>query len=91
MASAYTVFANSGQKISPILINSVRNNKGEIVENYQPEKQSVLDPRTAAVMTDMMQGVINYGTAAGVRSRYVGPRAHQRPGGVRPDASAPAA
>jgi len=68
MAAAYTVFANGGQFISPILINSVRNVKGEVVENYTPEKKPVLDPRVAAVMTDMMQGVMNYGTAAGVRT-----------------------
>ncbi len=68
MAAAYTVFANGGQRIAPILIDSVRNTKGEVIENYAPEKKSVLDPRVAAVMTDMMQGVMNYGTAAGVRA-----------------------
>ena len=67
MAGAYTVFANGGQKIAPIFINSVRNSSGEVVQNYTPERKSVLDPRVAAVMTDMMQGVMNYGTAAGVR------------------------
>jgi penicillin-binding protein 1B len=68
MAAAYTVFANSGQRIAPILINSVRNTKGEVLENYAPDKKSVLDPRVAAVMTDMMQAVMNSGTAAGVRT-----------------------
>src|SRR5258706_9275985 len=68
MAAAYTVFANSGQRIAPILINSVRNTKGEVLENYAPDKKSVLDPRVAAVMTDMMQAVMNFGTAAGVRT-----------------------
>ena len=67
MAAAYTVFANGGQRIAPIFIDSVRNSKGEVIENYTPEKKSVLDPRVTAVMTDMMQGVMNYGTAAGVR------------------------
>ncbi len=68
MAAAYTVFANSGLRIAPILINSVRNTKGEVIENYAPEKKFVLDPRVAAVMTDMMQGVMNNGTAADVRT-----------------------
>ena len=67
MAAAYTVFANSGQRIAPILINSVRNPKGEVIENYAPERKAVLDPRVAAVMTDMMEGVVNSGTANGVR------------------------
>src|SRR5882762_569027 len=67
MAAAYTVFANGGQRIAPILVNSVRNTKGEVIENYAPEKKSVLDPRVAAVMTNMMEAVINSGTAAAVR------------------------
>jgi penicillin-binding protein 1B len=68
MAAAYTVFANSGERIAPILIRSVRNSKGEVIENYAPEKKPVLDPRVAAVMTDMMEGVMNNGTAADVRN-----------------------
>jgi penicillin-binding protein 1B len=69
MASAYTVFANGGQRIAPIMINSVRNAAGDVVANYKPERQQVLDPRVAYVMTDMLEGVVNYGTAYGVRQR----------------------
>jgi penicillin-binding protein 1B len=69
MAGAYTVFANDGLRISPIFIDSVRNAKGDIVQDYKPEKRQVLDPRISFVMTDMMEGVMNFGTAAGVRSR----------------------
>ncbi len=69
MAGAYTVFANDGVHISPIFIDSVRNAKGDIVQDYKPEKRQVLDPRISFVMTDMMEGVMNFGTAAGVRSR----------------------
>ncbi len=69
MASAYTVFANGGQRITPVLINSVRNANGDIVANYKPDHQQVLDPRVAFVMTDMLEGVVNYGTAFGVRQR----------------------
>ncbi len=69
MASAYTVFANAGQRITPILINSVRNSGGDVVADYKPERQQVLDPRVAYVMTNMLEGVLNFGTAFGVRSR----------------------
>ena len=69
MASAYTVFSNGGQRITPILINSIRNANGDIVADYKPERQQVLDPRVAFVMTDMLEGVVNYGTAYGVRQR----------------------
>jgi len=69
MAGAYTVFADDGVKISPIFIDSVRNSKGDIVQDYRAEKKPVLDPRISYIMTNMMEGVMNFGTAAGVRSR----------------------
>ena len=72
MASAYTVFTNNGQRITPIMVRSVRDANGDVIDNFQPQKTQVLDPRVAYVVTDMMQGVINNGTAAGpagVRAR----------------------
>jgi penicillin-binding protein 1B len=68
MAAAYTVFANEGTRISPVLVNSVRNGNGDVVVDFHPEKKQVLDPRIAYVMTDMMEGVLNFGTAYEVRS-----------------------
>ena len=67
MAAAYTVFANGGARISPTLVNSVRNANGDIVLDFKPDTHPVLDPRVAYVMTDMMEGVMNYGTAYTVR------------------------
>ncbi len=67
MAAAYTVFANGGVRISPMMATSVRDARGDLVENFTGERTLVLDPRVAYVMTTMMEGVINNGTAAGVR------------------------
>ena len=69
MTAAYTVFANSGTRLSPVFVNSVRTSRGDIVTNFDTEKRPVLDPRVAFVMTDLMEGVINFGTAAAVRGR----------------------
>jgi penicillin-binding protein 1B len=69
MAAAYTVFANSGVRISPILVNSVRNAAGDMVLDLKPDQRQVIDPRVAYVMTSMMEGVMNYGTAYEVRLR----------------------
>jgi penicillin-binding protein 1B len=63
MTSAYTVFANSGTRLSPVLINSLRNAHGDVIEDFHPDQKSVLDPRIAYIMTDMMQGVMNFGLA----------------------------
>src|SRR5208282_2677748 len=52
MTGAYTSFANAGTRLSPILVNSVRNAKGDVVANFQTDQRQVLDPRIAYVMTD---------------------------------------
>ena len=61
MAGAYTVFSNNGERLSPILLRSVRNGKGDVIANYTTDQRQVLDPRVAYVMTNMMEGVINNG------------------------------
>jgi penicillin-binding protein 1B len=61
MTGAYTVFANGGVRLSPILLRSVRNAKGDVIANYNTDQKPILDPRIAYVMTDMMEGVINNG------------------------------
>jgi penicillin-binding protein 1B len=63
MAAAYTVFSNNGVRLSPTLVKSVRTAGGDPVLNFTPEARQVLDPRTAYVMTDMMEGVMNSGLA----------------------------
>jgi len=70
MASAYTVFTNGGQRIMPIMVRSVRDANGDIIDNYQAQKNQVMDPRVAYVITNMLEYTINYGTPGG-------------PGGVR--------
>ena len=69
MTGAYTSFANGGLRLSPVFVNSVRNSTGDVVVNFRTTKTQVLDPRIAFVMTNMLEGVMNFGTAAGVRTR----------------------
>src|SRR5690242_1005222 len=70
MAGAYTAFANDGTRISPIFVNSVRNAKGDVLQDFTPDRRQIMDPRIAFVMTDMMQGVVNFGLGySAVRGR----------------------
>jgi penicillin-binding protein 1B len=69
MAGAYTIFANNGVKLSPTLLKSVRDSRGSVVEDFSSDSRQVLDPRVAYIMTNMMEGVINFGTAYDVRRR----------------------
>jgi penicillin-binding protein 1B len=76
MAGAYTVFANGGTKVTPIMVSSVRDSQGNVLGNAAPVKDQILDPRVAYLTTNMMEEVLNTGTAAGVRSLgFTGPAA----------------
>jgi penicillin-binding protein 1B len=69
MAGAYTVFANEGVRLSPLMVHSVRDAHGEILQNMRSDSKAVLDSRVSYVMTSMMAGVMNYGTGYEVRRR----------------------
>src|ERR1700686_3376405 len=45
MAAAYTVFANAGGRISPGMVNSVRNAAVDGVMDFKPEKRQGWEPR----------------------------------------------
>ena len=71
MAGAYSVFANTGYKITPYLIDKVYDGTGKVVMESRPQTVAngaprVLDARNAFLMTSMMQDVVRRGTAARV-------------------------
>src|SRR5439155_17829937 len=51
------------------LISRIETRSGSLLYTHTAEKRQVLDPRVAYLMVNLMQDVINSGTAAGVRSR----------------------
>ncbi len=68
MASAYTTFANLGERSSPLAINRVTNGEGTTVVAPTAEKKRVIQPDVSYIMNDMMKDVINRGTAAELRA-----------------------
>jgi penicillin-binding protein 1B len=69
VASAYTGFANLGTRISPIAINRITTGSGVTIAAPTPQKNEMLRPDVAYVMTSFMKDVVNRGTAAKVRAR----------------------
>jgi penicillin-binding protein 1B len=68
IAGAYTVFANAGVREQPWLLASVRNSNGDIVADFAPTGKQVLDARVAYLTQSLLQGVVTYGTGAGVHA-----------------------
>jgi penicillin-binding protein 1B len=69
IASAYTAFANLGTRTSPIAINRITTGNGVTIAAPTAQKNEVLRPEVAYVMTSFMKDVVNRGTAAKVRAR----------------------
>lgn len=69
IASAYTAFAASGTRTTPIAINRVTTGAGTTVAAPTSQKNDVLRPDVAYVMTSMLKDVVNRGTAARLGAR----------------------
>ncbi|MBT2661461.1 PBP1A family penicillin-binding protein [Bacillus sp. ISL-45] len=59
MANAYSILANGGKKVDPVLIKKVENHKGEVIYEYKAEREEVLKPELASVMTHMLTGIFD--------------------------------
>jgi penicillin-binding protein 1B len=68
IASAYTAFANEGMLTPAAMVSEVRASDGRTLYEHAHDSRSALDPRVAYLMVNMMQDVLRFGTAAGVRA-----------------------
>jgi penicillin-binding protein 1A len=69
LTSAYGVFANRGIRNDPEFIVKVEDKNGTVLEKENPRPIEVLSEQTAAVMTSMLESVINHGTGYPARAR----------------------
>lgn len=70
LTNAYSTIANKGVYSKPISILKIEDKNGIILANFKPEQREAISEETAYIITDMMQSVVDYGTGAGVRSRF---------------------
>ncbi len=71
MVAAYGTIANSGSYIEPLLVTRIEDRNGRVLESFQakPPEQAV-SVATAQTLVDIMRGVVDSGTGAGIRSRF---------------------
>jgi penicillin-binding protein 1A len=69
LTSTYSVFANMGQKNSPYAIEKVVDKRGKIVFQKRTKKEIVMKRSTAAIITNMLEGVIKEGT--GIKAKHL--------------------
>ena len=68
LTSAYGVFASQGDRAEPIFITKIVDRDGKVLEENYPVAIGVVDRGTAYIMTNLMEGVIQYGTGQAVKA-----------------------
>jgi penicillin-binding protein 1B len=69
LAGAYATLANRGVRPPVHLVEAVRGADGKALEGQLlPEARAVLSPQSAYLVTALLQGVVDYGTGASVRT-----------------------
>ncbi len=68
LTSAYSAFPNHGVRMSPAQVLSVSDREGVTLEEHAPVAHDALRADTAYVMTSLLRGVVQRGTAASAAS-----------------------
>ena len=63
LTTAYTAFANGGVLSKPLAVIKVLDENNQVLEEGRIAQQAVLKPETAYILTDMLKGVLQDGTA----------------------------
>ena len=69
IAGAYTVFTNSGERLKPSFVKTIRDQHGADIFDEKQDRKRALDPRVAYLIEQMMEEVLRSGTGAEVRTR----------------------
>lgn len=72
ITTVYACLANEGVTSYPYLINSIVDLNGKVIQDFIPKEsgQRVLSKVTAQLTLNMLQGVVNEGTASRMRYKY---------------------
>ncbi|WP_198508867.1 transglycosylase domain-containing protein [Bacillus sp. FJAT-44742] len=62
MASAYTAFANEGNRVEPYVIEEIYDRNGRQIGGAEPELNEVINPQNAWYMTRLLENVVTEGT-----------------------------
>ncbi len=71
MVGAFNGFANKGQYIEPVFITRIEDKNGKVLYEYKPKTRDVLSPQIAYVVTNLLEGVTQYGSGARLRHAFM--------------------
>jgi penicillin-binding protein 1A len=68
VVQAYSVFANLGYRVEPTFITKIEDRYGNILEEMNPRREPVIDKSTAYIMTNLLEEVVQSGTARRIKA-----------------------
>jgi penicillin-binding protein 1A len=68
MTAAFSAFANEGLRMKPYYISRITDREGNVVEESRPVAKDAIRADTAYLMTSLLRGVVERGTAARARA-----------------------
>ncbi|MBA3900525.1 MAG: transglycosylase domain-containing protein [Bacteroidetes bacterium] len=73
MLSAYTTFANNGNRTQPVYIERIETAEGKIIKDFSsdfPIQNKAMEKETADILTHFLKSVVDNGTAVSLRYKY---------------------
>lgn len=70
MVAAYNTFPSQGVYTAPLFVTRIEDNQGNLLSEFTHHSKEAISRETAYLMINLMQGVVNNGTAARLRSKY---------------------
>lgn len=70
MVGAYATFANKGVWTEPTYLMRIEDKNGNVLQEFVPRKVEAISEETAYLMTNLMEGVVQFGTGARLRGQY---------------------
>lgn len=68
MVAAYNTFPSRGVYIEPVFVTRIEDKEGNVISEFAPRRREAISASTAYLMVNLMQGVVNAGTAQRLRS-----------------------
>ena len=70
MVSAYSTYPNKGVHNEPLMVTRIEDKNGNILATFHPQRSEAISDQTAYLMINLLEGVVNQGTAGRLRWRY---------------------
>ena len=71
MVSAFNTYPGQGVFAEPLFVTRIEDKNGNVLSTFTSRKREAISEKTAYLMVNLMQGVVNEGTAARIRYKYV--------------------